>query len=134
MVKTYEIDLDDALVDSASGVFETIGIDIDTAVNMFLKRAVLEKGFPVAFGNLENSSEDAVSESAFISPSENIPVVSQEITEPVMTGGSLGVEEDEIDAEGDVSEFDEEDEDETTPDNLFAAWDIDAEDEIAGRV
>lgn len=46
MVKTYEIDFDDALVDSASKIFEDLGTDIDTAIRIFLTQAVLRKGFP----------------------------------------------------------------------------------------
>ena len=60
MVRTYEIDFDDALVDSASTIFEELGTDIDTAITMFLKQAVLRKGFPfevVIPSEDENSSE-----------------------------------------------------------------------------
>lgn len=46
MIKTFEIDLDDALVQAASDIFETVGSDIDSAVRMFLTQAVLRRGFP----------------------------------------------------------------------------------------
>ena len=46
MIKTFEIDLDDALVENAGKIFETLGTDIDTAIKMFLTQATLRKGFP----------------------------------------------------------------------------------------
>ena len=46
MIKTYEIDLDDTLVDSASKIFEALGTDVDAAISIFLNQAVLRKGFP----------------------------------------------------------------------------------------
>lgn len=67
MVKTYEIDFDDELVNEASRIFETLGTDIDTAINIFLKQAVLRKGFPfeVAIPNEENEeTEELPSESS----------------------------------------------------------------------
>lgn len=46
MIKTYDIDLDDTLVDGASKIFENLGTDIDSAIKIFLKQAILRKGFP----------------------------------------------------------------------------------------
>lgn len=46
MIKTYDIDLDDELVRSAGEIFENLGTDIDSAIKIFLKQAVLRKGFP----------------------------------------------------------------------------------------
>lgn len=46
MVRTYEIDLDDKLVNDASEIFETLGSDIDSAIKIFLTQAILRKGFP----------------------------------------------------------------------------------------
>ena len=46
MIKTYEIDLDDSLVNSASELFEALGSNIDAAIAIFLKQAILRKGFP----------------------------------------------------------------------------------------
>ena len=46
MIKTFEIDLDDALVENASEIFEALGTDIDTAIKMFLTQATLRQGFP----------------------------------------------------------------------------------------
>ena len=41
-----QVRIDDSLKDEAARVFEGLGIDISTAVRMFLKRAVLENGIP----------------------------------------------------------------------------------------
>lgn len=60
MIKTYDIELDDALVESAEKIFETLGTDIDTAIKIFLKQAVLRKGFPfeVAIPDEDESSKN----------------------------------------------------------------------------
>ena len=56
MIKTYDIDLDDELVENATRLFEELGTDIDTAIKIFLKQAVLRRGFPfeVAVPETEN--------------------------------------------------------------------------------
>ena len=56
MIKTYDIDLDDELVEKATRLFEELGTDIDTAIKIFLKQAVLRRGFPfeVAVPETEN--------------------------------------------------------------------------------
>lgn len=41
-----QIRIDDELKAKASAVFEQLGIDVPTAVRIFLKRAVLENGIP----------------------------------------------------------------------------------------
>ena len=41
-----QVRVDDSLKDEAAQVFENLGIDISTAVRMFLKRAVMENGIP----------------------------------------------------------------------------------------
>lgn len=41
-----QIRVDNSLKDSASEIFERLGIDTSTAVRMFLKRAVIENGIP----------------------------------------------------------------------------------------
>lgn len=46
MIKTYDIDLDDELVECASDIFDNLGTDIDSAIKIFLKQVVLRKGFP----------------------------------------------------------------------------------------
>ena len=41
-----QVRVDNSLKDKAAEVFENLGIDISTAVRMFLKRAVIENGIP----------------------------------------------------------------------------------------
>ena len=41
-----QVRIDDTLKNQASQVFENLGIDISTAVRMFLKRSVLDNGIP----------------------------------------------------------------------------------------
>lgn len=234
MIKTYEIDLDDSLVSDATKIFDNLGTDIDSAVSMFLKQAVLRNGFPFELvipenagseklevredpiaveekpceaNSLENDSdlhggvsdeeEDAFATSSVV----NVPPVSAEVaarvaanealvaqmrneigdkavtpefdeneddgthgdydstpaeetkpaeeyapaeeTEPAKAGEPVSVEgvseetapvEETEPAEPSAPEDgSEEDEDETTPDNLFDAWDIGDEEEIGCR-
>lgn len=42
------LEIDDALVNDAALVYETLGIDTETAVRMFLKRTVLEQRLPLS--------------------------------------------------------------------------------------
>ncbi|WP_294429457.1 hypothetical protein [uncultured Treponema sp.] len=56
MIKTYEIDLEDSLVEKASELFETLGTDIDVAIAIFLKQALLRKGFPFEVAIPEDSA------------------------------------------------------------------------------
>ena len=46
MMRTYEIDLDDKLVDDCEKIYGELGIDAETAIKMFLKQSVLRNGFP----------------------------------------------------------------------------------------
>ncbi len=41
-----QVRVDDSLKDQAARVFDNLGIDISTAVRMFLKRAVMDNGIP----------------------------------------------------------------------------------------
>lgn len=41
-----QVRVENSLKDKAASVFENLGIDISTAVRMFLKRAVIENGIP----------------------------------------------------------------------------------------
>ncbi|MBQ7593245.1 MAG: type II toxin-antitoxin system RelB/DinJ family antitoxin [Synergistaceae bacterium] len=41
-----QVRVETSLKDEASSVFENLGIDISTAVRMFLKRSVMENGIP----------------------------------------------------------------------------------------
>lgn len=213
MIKTYEIDLDDALVDSAEEIFNELGTNVDTAIKIFLKQAVLRKGFPFTialsdetekqpeaddsipaataepkddteFADLHDEiseEEECASATAVTEPVE-VPPVSPEIAARVAANEALVAEmrneigdkevtpefdeneddgthgdydsepelenesvpeEEEIPAEAEIpaesessaetAEADEEDEDETTPDNLFDAWDVGDEEEVGCR-
>ncbi|MCR4823532.1 MAG: hypothetical protein K5873_11750 [Treponema sp.] len=61
MIKTYEIDLDDSLVETACKVFEEKGSDIDSAIKAFLEETVKAQGLSIAEEkcnlNKENSPE-----------------------------------------------------------------------------
>ena len=41
-----QVRVEDSLKDDAARIFENLGIDISTAVRMFLKRSVMENGIP----------------------------------------------------------------------------------------
>lgn len=60
MIKTFEIDLDDALVENASEIFEALGTDIDTAIKMFLTQATLRQGFPFELTIPQESENDSL--------------------------------------------------------------------------
>lgn len=42
------VDIDENLLHDAQSIYDTIGIDIDTAIRMFLKRTVLEQRLPLS--------------------------------------------------------------------------------------
>lgn len=44
------VEVDENLLHDAQGVYDTIGIDTETAIRMFLKRTVLEQGLPLSTG------------------------------------------------------------------------------------
>ena len=161
MIKTYEIDLDDALVDTASKIFETLGTDIDTAIKLFLTQANLRKGFPfdVTIPQEEEKEDCAVTVAPEISErvAANEALVAQmkqEIGDKAVTpefdenedDGTHGdYEATQAEAEPVRKEIkapaqtaaestdDDEDEDETTPDNLFDSWDVGEEEDIGCR-
>ena len=101
MIKTFEIDLDDALVENASEIFEALGTDIDTAIKMFLTQATLRQGFPfeVVIPSEETApvsespveTENAPADDAF-SASETVP------KEPELDSLHEGVSEEEENA------------------------------------
>ena len=41
-----QVRVDTALKEQAAKIFEDLGIDLSTAIRMFLKRAVLDEGIP----------------------------------------------------------------------------------------
>ncbi|WP_407426364.1 type II toxin-antitoxin system RelB/DinJ family antitoxin [Treponema sp.] len=62
MIKTFEIDLDDALVKNAAEIFEALGTDIDTAIKMFLTQTTLRKGFPFDVAIPDNEEKEQPAE------------------------------------------------------------------------
>ena len=112
MIKTFEIDLDDALVENASEIFETLGTDIDTAIKMFLTQATLRQGFPFEVvipseetenGNLKIENEaTSVSESPVeteSAPADDASSASETVpTEPELDSLHEGVSEEEENA------------------------------------
>lgn len=58
MIRTYEIDLDDKLVEDSSKIFESLGSDIDSAIKIFLTQSVLRKGFPFEIAVPDEKNEE----------------------------------------------------------------------------
>ena len=126
MIKTYEIDLDDALVENANELFENLGIDIDTAIKIFLKQAILRKGFPfevaipkdaennlVAGGSPASENSENITN---VTDAEEVPVppVSPEIAARVAANEALVAEmRNEIGEKEVTPEFDENEDDGT---------------------
>lgn len=62
MIRTYEIDLDDKLVEDSSKIFESLGTDVDSAIKIFLTQTVLRKGFPFEVAVPKNEEEEIKNE------------------------------------------------------------------------
>lgn len=150
MIKTYEIDLDDKLVENASKIFESLGTDIDSAIKIFLTQAILRKGFPFELAVPDDKSEEIKSENLIEenvveaisenkAENENGPELSQDgnvsevpdsvkiaelkkdLLELSENSGNLGAGEN-ISSSVSEQNSNPEDEDETTPENLFEQW------------
>ena len=106
MIKTYEIDLDDSLVDSASNIFETLGSDIDAAIAIFLKQSILRKGFPFDVTIPEEAEE---TESGKLKTENEKSEVSDESSryEEKLVSAETHSETENIDIHEDVSEEEE---------------------------
>lgn len=52
-----QIRVDEQLRDDAAKIYESLGIDLPTAVRIFLKRSVLDNGIPFAMTLPKNESE-----------------------------------------------------------------------------
>ncbi len=50
MKKNYDIKLDEDAYNLSSELFEKLGLDIDTAINMFLHKSLYEGGIPFFIG------------------------------------------------------------------------------------
>ncbi|MBQ4378140.1 MAG: type II toxin-antitoxin system RelB/DinJ family antitoxin [Treponema sp.] len=124
MIKTYEIDFDEELVKDAGELFNTLGTDIDTAINIFLKQAVLRKGFPfdVVIPESENEENCPVHEgvtqeeecAACVATTSPAVTVSPEIEARVAANEALVAEmRNEIGDKAVTPEFDENEDDGT---------------------
>lgn len=72
MIRTYEIELDETLVNQADEIFNKLGSDIDSAIKMFLTQSVLRKGFPFDVTVPEVEPEDPSENEAGLSSQESI--------------------------------------------------------------
>ncbi len=126
MIKTYEIDLDDALVEEASDIFDKLGSYIDSAIKIFLKQAILKKGFPFEVVIPEEDQEKAPSPSPSSSDKEEaaaIPPVSDQIAARVAANEALVAEmRNEIGDKEVTPEFDGNDDDGTHGDYEQASF------------
>ncbi|MBQ7916652.1 MAG: type II toxin-antitoxin system RelB/DinJ family antitoxin [Firmicutes bacterium] len=56
-----QVRVDDELKNAATEIYETLGIDLPTAVRMFLKRSVIENGIPFSMTlPVESNAKKAV--------------------------------------------------------------------------
>ena len=124
MIKTFEIDLDDALVENAGKIFETLGTDIDTAIKMFLTQATLRKGFPFDVAipqenengelKIENSDSPVKVEPATLKDAAEMASVPPELAARVAANEALVAEmREEIGDKAVTPEFDENEDDGT---------------------
>ena len=49
--------VDDSLKDQATAVYENLGIDLSTALRMFLKRSIMSNGIPFSMTLEENNND-----------------------------------------------------------------------------
>lgn len=59
---TIEIDVDECILKEAEKALNSIGMDVQIAVNVFLLRVAIEKGFPMSITSASNLREPAVFE------------------------------------------------------------------------
>lgn len=83
-----QIRVDDKLKDEVSSLFESLGMDIPTAVRIFFKRAVIERGLPFN-----------VSERPTMNESSGLMSALRALNEEALKNGSAGMSEDDIEAE-----------------------------------
>ena len=58
-MSVLQIRLEESLKNEVSSLFDQLGIDIPTAVRMFFKRALVEKGLPFEVKTTPNSSTES---------------------------------------------------------------------------
>ena len=83
-----QIRLDDDLKAEATALYEALGIDLPTAVRMFIKRSLMVKGipFPMTLNEQEYKAESAVQ-------------AMQELSDAAKQNGTVNMTLDEINAE-----------------------------------
>ncbi|HZX21718.1 MAG TPA: type II toxin-antitoxin system RelB/DinJ family antitoxin, partial [Clostridia bacterium] len=57
MMARVEVNIDDITLVEAEDVLKNIGLDLDMAINIFLRRIVLEKALPISMNLKENQSD-----------------------------------------------------------------------------
>ncbi|MDE6846039.1 MAG: type II toxin-antitoxin system RelB/DinJ family antitoxin [Lachnospiraceae bacterium] len=95
-----QIRVDEQLRNEAAEVYERLGIDIPTAVRMFLKRSVLDNGIPFAMTLPKEDfimskavqALDEIQESTMASGAADMTLdeINAEITDARRTGGGRG--------------------------------------------
>lgn len=88
MIKTYDIDLDDELVEAARNLFASLGSDIDSAIKIFLKQSLLRKGFPFEVA-LPQESADALPEESSLATETSAPEIAPEVESRVAANEAL---------------------------------------------
>lgn len=68
MKKRIEISVDEGVFDESSKIFNRIGMDMEMAINIFLRRTVTEKGFPLSLVAAPLDSLDPINNPSFRSP------------------------------------------------------------------
>lgn len=48
MVARIEVEVDEGVLREAATIFEAIGMDVPTAINVFLRRVIMERGLPMS--------------------------------------------------------------------------------------
>ena len=87
-MSVLQIRIEDDLKKQVSDLFESLGMDIPTAVRIFFKRAVIERGLPFK-----------VSEHPTMSESSGLMSALRALNEEALKNGSAGMSEEEIEAE-----------------------------------
>ena len=57
MIDTIQIEIDEELKEKASKLFETLGLDLETALSMYIKRVVYEDDILIHTSKGENSDQ-----------------------------------------------------------------------------
>lgn len=55
-----QVRVEDSLKSEAAAIYEDLGIDLPTAVRMFLQRSVMERGIPFSMESADDSEKKAM--------------------------------------------------------------------------